>query len=524
MSRSTRSGTTFSPYDLIIKNILASVPPDQIIRTDISLDKPLEEALASELRYANNFDQEGVDGEWEDESDIDETSSLGEAGPPHFDSPPPSPPPSRVPSPSPKPTTSTAATDSQSPEENRRIRQAKAKVERRKLKRQAAAASSTPFDYKPGKNNDQSYRTLPPEATQFAAETLPFAGGGGWIGAREWVKKTKQDKKRSKGWGSRRRTAAIRQLQRLEELLAEGFRYIKYDGDKPLFILDRDGRLIAVFVGKPDDPEWDKVISDLTDAMTKAREEAVASGELPIGDDRHRRGNYSSFTEGVTLGGGPKKPGNFVNPPKIRKIIRQLMGKKCTRRVCGFQSSALTTYAPKLCRDVIDDLKPLFKHHPNLRHNFKNSIYPIVTFNCGPRTATYQHRDFKNPAGSWCAITAAGVFDHTKGGHLYLRQLKLIVEFPSGSTALIPSAIVDHGNTPLQPGETRCSVTQYVSGALSRWVKYGFRSGKDLVMQDRGRALKDEVDGPPGERARRALELFSKADELAADRAAVFGI
>ncbi|KAJ7239440.1 hypothetical protein C8J57DRAFT_1086376, partial [Mycena rebaudengoi] len=288
-------------------------------------------------------------------------------------------------------------------------------------------------------------------------------------------------------------------------------------------ILDRDGRIIAVFAGKPDDPEWDDVIADLMEAMAQARSEAHASGEVPSGSDKHRRGNYSSFTEGVSLGGGQTGPGNLVNPPKIRKILSKLLRRKSVRRVCGFQSSALVTYAPKLCRDIIDDLKQLFQHHPKLRHNFKKSVYPVVTFNCGPTTATYEHTDFKNKAGSWCAITSAGLFDHTKGGHLYLRQFKLVIEFPSGTTTLIPSATVAHGNTPLQPGETRCSVTQYVPGALSRWVKYGFKSGKKLLAEEGGRALKAAIDGVAGERAARALSLFSKPAELVADRTAAFG-
>ncbi|KAJ7247596.1 hypothetical protein C8J57DRAFT_1080788 [Mycena rebaudengoi] len=292
---------------------------------------------------------------------------------------------------------------------------------------------------------------------------------------------------------------------------------------RPLYILDSDGRIVAVFVGTPDDPDWADVIADLVAAMEKAREEAVASGEMSAGEDRHRRGNYFSFSDGPSLGGGQRGPGHLVNPPKIKQIIRRLVRKLCSRRVCGFQSSSLATYAPKMYGDMVGDLRALFQHHPNLGHNFNNSIFPTVTFNCGPSTATYIHRDHKNKAGGWCGITCGGKFDTTKGGHLYLKQLKIVVEFPSGATALIPSATVDHGNTPLQPGETRCSVTQYMPGAFSRWVRYGFKSGKTLLAQDGGRELKEQLDGPPGDRARRALGLFSKLSELDADRAAIFG-
>ncbi|KAJ6626308.1 hypothetical protein B0H10DRAFT_2303954 [Mycena sp. CBHHK59/15] len=38
----------------------------------------------------------------------------------------------------------------------------------------------------------------------------------------------------------------------------------------------------------------------------------------------------------------------------------------------------------------------------------------------------------------------------------------------------MPSGCVDHGNTPLQPGETRTSMTQYAAGGLFRWVAYDF--------------------------------------------------
>jgi hypothetical protein len=115
--------------------------------------------------------------------------------------------------------------------ENRRRRQAKAKAARRQRQRQNAAESATLFDYQPGKNNDQSYRTLPPVTTDFASETLPFAGAGGWVGAHDWAKKNKQRKNRPKGYGSRKRFKTIRQLRLLADLLGEGFRYIKNDGE-----------------------------------------------------------------------------------------------------------------------------------------------------------------------------------------------------------------------------------------------------------------------------------------------------
>jgi hypothetical protein len=180
-------------------------------------------------------------------------------------------------------------------------------------------------------------------------------------------------------------------------------------------------------------------------------------------------------------------------------------------------------FAPKMAREYIDDLRTLFQHHPELRHNYRNSIFPAATYNLGPRTVTFNRVDGLNRAGGLCAVTTGGDYDHHRSAHLYLEQLRVVVEFPSGSTSLIPSATVGHGNTPLQPGETRCSLTQYAAGSLFRWVRYGFKTAKQLLRQKDGAALKAHYDGEPGERALHNLGLFSKPEELAADCAIAFG-
>lgn len=83
---------------------------------------------------------------------------------------------------------------------------------------------------------------------------------------------------------------------------------------------------------------------------------------------------------------------------------------------------------------------------------------------------------------------------------------------------MIPSAFVAHGNTRIQPGETRLSATQYVAGGLIRWVDYGFRSAKSLLLSKDGSEKRLDIDGPEGSRWKRVIGLFSKVAELAQDR------
>lgn len=122
-----------------------------------------------------------------------------------------------------------------------------------------------------------------------------------------------------------------------------------------------------------------------------------------------------------------------------------------------------------------------------------------------------------------CPVHSLGRFDYTKGGHLILWDLKLVIEFPPGSTILLPLSTLRHGNTTIQEGEERMSFTQYCAGGLIRWVKYGFRSGVSLEETAAGRRFKARVDGDPDVRWREALNKFSNRDELVRDREDVFG-
>lgn len=131
----------------------------------------------------------------------------------------------------------------------------------------------------------------------------------------------------------------------------------------------------------------------------------------------------------------------------------------------------------------------------------------------GPQVRCFKHRDVRNVPYGWCAITAMGTFDPKKGGHLVLWEPKLILEFPPGSTLLIPSATITHSNVPISPQETRTSFTQYCSGGLFRWVDNGGRSDGELRVQDP--ALFDELGRKKGGRWLEGLALLATMEEVA---------
>ena len=112
----------------------------------------------------------------------------------------------------------------------------------------------------------------------------------------------------------------------------------------------------------------------------------------------------------------------------------------------------------------------------------------------------------------WCAITALGEFDPTQGGHLILRNLKLAVQFPPGSTDLIPSATFLHSNTATRRHKSRMLFTQYSAGWLFQWVDNGCKTEKELKASDKEQY--NQMVKLKETRWKMGLEMYSTVEDL----------
>ena len=159
--------------------------------------------------------------------------------------------------------------------------------------------------------------------------------------------------------------------------------------------------------------------------------------------------------------------------------LAYLDGEKCSSLLAAFQ-----LWQPKVYRYYAESLEKLYKHLPHLPHIFPRSVYPCTAFNFGKNVWCYKHCDVMNCPFGFCAITALGKFDSTQGGHIILWEPKLIIEFPPGSTILIPSATITHSNIPVQEDDARISFTQDCTGGIFRYVDNGFRMQEALKRED----------------------------------------
>ena len=131
-------------------------------------------------------------------------------------------------------------------------------------------------------------------------------------------------------------------------------------------------------------------------------------------------------------------------------------------------------------RATVEAVKARYDGDPDEQHRLRRAYddkigaFPCRSFNIGRQSATFPHTNNCNLAHSWCSVTPVGDFDHQTGGHLVLWDFGLVVDFPAGSTILIPSSVIVHSNTAIKDHESRFSIVQYAAGGLFRWVENGF--------------------------------------------------
>ncbi|KAF8209552.1 hypothetical protein K438DRAFT_1753895 [Mycena galopus ATCC 62051] len=464
MARTTRSGAQWSPWELdITPEFLNARTPPAVFQSRVSLAPHLAQAIAaSDSRAAP--DDERADGDDGDEREDEQPCPRAAS-------------PSASPSPmalssgfsrSPSPLSDLPASPEPLPLSTRQRRKKEAKKVCRRRARVAAAQGK--FGPPPKARHDQTYRQEESHIAPANAVDLPSSSGGNWIGHRAL-------KKPHLSQGPRRD---------LQELLEDGHDLVRWNGRGLKLILDAEGRIVAILLGRPEGDDWDEVMLAFRKLMDS-------------------------------------RPGTLSHSKAYQKLLDHVLANRAVKRIAGFQSSGLACFVPKLYDHQRAVLKSIYQDQPELQPPFRNSIFPTITCNLGPEVVTDEHLDFLNNPYGMCAITSASNFDHTRGGHIFMKQLKTVCEFPAGSTILLLSGTCEHGNTPIQPGENRYSITQYAAGSLFRWAVYGNQSIKTLLAQVGGAARKEEIDGEPGARATFALGLLSKADEVDADREAIFG-
>ncbi|KAF9039643.1 hypothetical protein BDZ89DRAFT_945157 [Hymenopellis radicata] len=240
-------------------------------------------------------------------------------------------------------------------------------------------------------------------------------------------------------------------------------------------ILDIHGHRASILVGSPPVQNWSDLATQACRDMTEIQEKLTKHRETSIS----RRGEYYSCGVGITANTRSSKPHNFANSAIETALLRDLLDRKAFEIMGEYSSDTLRDFYPDTWLEYDDCLASVISEDPTLMRLYERCCFAACHINFPPDAWTRFHLDTMNLRRGMCAVWALGNYDSTRGGHLILWDLGVIVEFPPGNMILLPSALVVHGNFAIiQDGVIRGAFVLYSAGCLFKYV-YN-RRGQDL--------------------------------------------
>ncbi|KAJ3727242.1 hypothetical protein DFJ43DRAFT_1001895 [Lentinula guzmanii] len=230
----------------------------------------------------------------------------------------------------------------------------------------------------------------------------------------------------------------------------------------------------------------DALIKRIDEKLTKAQKDL---NFVPLKRKPNVRGTYDSLPIGGSFGGGQTRPAMFAHTPHNDEIVEGLRKDEDILRIAGLCDEYFESYVPKLHTLYDNVLNWLHEDNNEFERPFPNCAFAAATVNF-LFAVTRRHKDFLNMIYGFCAVTPLGPYNYKQGGHLIIWDLGLIIEFPPGTVILLPSALLEHSNVSIVPGETRSSITFYSAAGLFRWRHNGYMSDKEFRARASPKVLK----------------------------------
>jgi len=100
--------------------------------------------------------------------------------------------------------------------------------------------------------------------------------------------------------------------------------------------------------------------------------------------------------------------------------------------------------------------------------------FPSLALNEEVSAISAPHRDRRDYLQGLAGVMSIGSYKHTT---LNMQEANISVEFPAGALAFFPSHVVHHYNTNVAEGETRGSMTMFMSSDVVKWAGLGGKAG-----------------------------------------------
>ena len=243
-----------------------------------------------------------------------------------------------------------------------------------------------------------------------------------------------------------------------------GFQSITFTGQEDVIhLVDKNGLHYASVVKKPDCPKFDAMYQEFRRLQAELPKSAGAKVEALRGD---------FFTFHLMLSGQDTAhmEGPYYNEPFVknyRKMIKFLRNP---------HMQALRTYCNTRFFECFPDHAA---HYMDVgtaeayrRHGafLWAPCFPSLAVNQEGKAYSLPHRDRRDYLQGLAGVFSYG--DYTKL-EISFTEAKVSLDFPAGALCFFPSHVLHHFNSPILEGETRGSMTMFMSTDVPKWIGYG---------------------------------------------------
>ncbi|KAJ7431197.1 hypothetical protein B0H11DRAFT_2262220 [Mycena galericulata] len=292
-----------------------------------------------------------------------------------------------------------------------------------------------------------------------------------------------------------------------------GFQRVTWD-DPRLFV-DLDDRVACLFVGPPTQrTEWEASIRSASQIMR------VASLQL----DRARLAT-DAIRSGVTYDRTLQRPRNVERMENHNLqnmvVLAGLRYSPSIQAITSYQNAVLKQAAPRLWNDARRVIDAVVSNDQTLN-------LPMKLANEGPHQPTaFSELEYRfsvpelprtepnDHPPAFRAITSVGNYLYHEG-KLILWQLRIVLDFPPGSTFIFPAGVVRYSFTQVEKPGWQMIITQSCSAGLHGFVANGFddRYARETRFPTRQAAVADRL-----RRAKEGIALYPTVKEFDARQA-----
>lgn len=243
-----------------------------------------------------------------------------------------------------------------------------------------------------------------------------------------------------------------------------GFQSVTFEGQEDtIHLVDKNGLHYASVIKKPDCPKFDEMYQEFRRLQSELPDSAGADVESLRGD---------FFTFHLMLGGQdqahmdtPYLNSKFVK--NYRPMIKFLRNKHVAalRQYCNTQ---FFQCFPQHGSHYMD-IGASEHYRPRGAFNWA-PCFPSIAVNQEGLAYSLPHRDRRDYLQGLAGVFSYG--DYTKL-QISFTEAKVSLDFPPGALCFFPSHVLHHFNSPILDGETRGSMTMFMSSDVAKWNGYG---------------------------------------------------